>query len=142
VAHRVSGRFLLHRSSRLSPVDRISDPGESRNRPNRPVLGLRPCYPCHDPHREAESSASFHETKCLTCHSQERALQDPPVSADGFSTLAPTGRRTACQVNPAKDCLKCHMPKVPVAELHTSLTDHYVRIRTVKALRDQPGGAE
>jgi nitrate reductase cytochrome c-type subunit len=87
------------------------------------------CLTCHDPHREAESSASFYETKCLTCHSQQRALQDPPVSADGFSTLAPTGRTTACQVSPTKDCLKCHMPKVPVAELHTSLTDHYIRVR-------------
>jgi hypothetical protein len=100
------------------------------------------CLTCHDPHREVESSASFYETKCLSCHSQQRALQDPPVSTTDISTTGPTGRRTACPVNPTKDCLKCHMPKIPVAELHTSLTDHYIRRRSFKASGAQPGGAE
>ncbi len=86
------------------------------------------CLTCHDPHREVESSAIFYETKCLTCHSQQRALNDPPVQTIGISTTFPAGPRTACRVNPTRDCLKCHMPKIPVAELHTSLTDHYIRV--------------
>ena len=44
-----------------------------------------------------------------------RRLRDRPAEA-------------VCPVNPAKDCLDCHMPKVPVAALHTSLTDHYIRV--------------
>jgi hypothetical protein len=97
------------------------------------------CLTCHDPHREAESLASFYETKCLTCHAQQRALHGPPVSADGSSITAPTGQRTACKVNPTRDCLKCHMPKVPVAELHTSLTDHYIRPHKDPSTRAQAG---
>ena len=27
------------------------------------------CMTCHDPHREADHSASFYESKCLACHS-------------------------------------------------------------------------
>jgi tetratricopeptide (TPR) repeat protein len=100
------------------------------------------CLTCHDPHREVESSASFYETKCLTCHSQQKALQDPPGSTTGISTTARTGRRTACPVNPLQDCLKCHMPEIPVAELHTSLTDHYIRVHTDKTSEAQPGPAK
>jgi hypothetical protein len=91
--------------------------------------GSLSCLTCHDPHRAAESSASFYETKCLACHSQQRALRGRTASTDDSSTTPPTGRRTACKVNPTKDCVNCHMPKVPVAELHTSLTDHYIRVR-------------
>jgi hypothetical protein len=72
------------------------------------------CLTCHDPHREAEHAAAFYEAKCLSCHSRQAA--------------APVGRRAICPVNPAKDCLGCHMPKVPVPALHTTLTDHYIRI--------------
>ena len=76
------------------------------------------CLTCHDPHREAEHAASFYEAKCLTCHSRQ-ANAPVPSSA---------GSRTTCPVNPAKDCLGCHMPKVPFPDLHTSLTDHYIRV--------------
>ena len=68
------------------------------------------CLTCHDPHRDDEQPASFYEAKCLQCHSTATASQK------------------SCRVNPAKDCLNCHMPKVPVPALHTSLTDHYIRI--------------
>jgi tetratricopeptide (TPR) repeat protein len=72
------------------------------------------CLTCHDPHREAEHAAAFYEAKCLSCHSRQAA--------------APVGRGAICPVNPAKDCLGCHMPKVPVPALHTTLTDHYIRV--------------
>jgi tetratricopeptide (TPR) repeat protein len=72
------------------------------------------CLTCHDPHRDDDQPASFFEAKCLGCH-------------------APTaGSQTSCRVNPAKDCLNCHMPKMPVAVLHTSLTDHYIRVHRDK----------
>ena len=72
------------------------------------------CLTCHDPHRDDNQPAPYYEAKCLGCHSAKTATQ------------------THCRVNPTKDCLKCHMPKVPVAALHTSLTDHYIRVHREK----------
>ena len=76
------------------------------------------CLTCHDPHREAVHSAEYYESKCLACHSRQAV--SPP--------LQPPSRRAVCPVNPAKDCLGCHMPKIPVPALHTTLTDHYIRV--------------
>ena len=80
------------------------------------------CLTCHDPHREAEHSAVFYEGKCLTCHS---GRSPQPVSA---VTVTTSVKGAVCPVNPAKDCLGCHMPKIPVPTLHTTLTDHYIRV--------------
>jgi hypothetical protein len=85
------------------------------------------CLTCHDPHREAEHAAAFYESKCLSCHSRPA---DPAAPA-----LMPAGRGAVCPVNPAKDCLGCHMPKVPVPALHTTLTDHYVRVHRSHPVR-------
>jgi hypothetical protein len=79
--------------------------------------GSLSCSTCHDPHRETEKTASFYEVRCLGCHARQ---------ATGATPTA--GRQTTCKVNPARDCLDCHMPKVPFAELHTTLTDHYIRV--------------
>ena len=76
------------------------------------------CLTCHDPHRDAEKSAAFYESKCLSCHSQQ-----PPFRPTRRPTSGTRPRRrrpeTTCPVNPTKDCLDCHMPKVPVPVLHT-----------------------
>lgn len=72
--------------------------------------GAMSCLTCHDPHRDDEGPASVFEAKCLGCHSSSTASQK------------------SCRVNPAKDCLNCHMPKVELPHLHTALTDHYIRI--------------
>jgi tetratricopeptide (TPR) repeat protein len=69
------------------------------------------CLTCHDPHRDDEEPVSFYEKRCLTCHSQNNAAQ------------------TACRVNPSTNCLNCHMPKIAVLVLHSSLTDHFIRVR-------------
>jgi tetratricopeptide (TPR) repeat protein len=72
------------------------------------------CLTCHDPHRDDDEPVGFYETKCMTCHSQNNASQ------------------IACRVNPSTNCLDCHMPKIPVAVLHSSLTDHFIRARKKK----------
>jgi len=86
------------------------------------------CLTCHNAHRDAEKSAAFYESKCLSCHLQQPSI--PSVkSRDGqHATAPPSGPRIACSVNPTKDCLNFHMPKIPVAVLHASLTDHYIRV--------------
>ncbi len=81
------------------------------------------CLTCHDPHREAVHSAGFYESKCLSCHARQAASPGPTLSSRG----------AVCPVNPAKDCLGCHMPRVPTPALHTNLTDHYIRVH-----RDNP----
>ncbi len=82
------------------------------------------CLTCHDPHKDAKHSPAFYEQKCLSCHS--------------VSSSAKAGA-TVCKVNPSRDCLTCHMPKVPMPVLHTSLTDHYIRVhREKKTKKSQP----
>jgi tetratricopeptide (TPR) repeat protein len=88
------------------------------------------CLTCHNPHRDAEKSAAFYESKCLSCHSQQQSTSTAKTRTSQQTARAPsTGRRTTCPVNPTKGCLDCHMPKIPVPVLHTSMTDHYIRVR-------------
>ncbi len=91
------------------------------------------CLTCHDPHREAEHSAAFYEAKCLSCHSGR------PAKVAGAAP-APGARGATCPVNPARDCLGCHMPKVAVPALHTKLTDHYIRIHRPERAREERQG--
>jgi len=78
------------------------------------------CLTCHDPHRDDQGPAAFYEAKCLACHSQQGALK---------AQIARAAPGKVCPVNSAKNCLACHMPKVPMPALHNSRTDHYIRIR-------------
>lgn len=78
--------------------------------------GALDCVTCHDPHRDVETSPSHYEEKCLTCHASRPGHQDDAAF------------RPSCPVNPRRDCLKCHMPKVPYDWLHGHFTDHYIRI--------------
>ncbi len=87
--------------------------------------GALSCMTCHDPHREASHSAAFYEAKCVACHSSPKEGANAKTAASS----PPAGKRTVCPVNPARDCLNCHMPKVPMPTLHAQLTDHYIRVR-------------
>ncbi|HWE38089.1 MAG TPA: tetratricopeptide repeat protein [Isosphaeraceae bacterium] len=77
--------------------------------------GALSCTTCHDPHRDAETSPAFYEARCLSCHSASPKENGP--------------RRAPCPVNPARDCLSCHMPSVGGAAPHTNFTDHFIRVR-------------
>jgi tetratricopeptide (TPR) repeat protein len=101
-------------------------------------LGALSCTTCHDPHRDAEKAAAPYESKCLSCH----AAGTPGIeSKPRESLIAQEMRHVACPVNPATDCLKCHMPKVDGAAPHSSFTDHQIRIRRTVAPDDRPAGA-
>jgi tetratricopeptide (TPR) repeat protein len=90
------------------------------------------CVDCHDPHRPAESSARHYEKACLSCHST--------TSASKQSTVSVRELRSPCPVSPTRDCLQCHMPKVPDTRLHNSFTDHYIRVHDpkVRVRTDKP----
>ena len=80
--------------------------------------GQLSCLSCHAPHQPSPDSPAFYESKCLQCHSADK----PAKIETQFKTVI-------CKTNAKKDCLNCHMPKVPVPVLHDSLTDHYIRVR-------------
>lgn len=114
----------------------VGSPAEIRNAPDNPEFVRSPaltmtfsrcftesdggmsCMTCHDAHRDDQAPASFYEAKCLGCHAA-RAVPSAKKS-------------TVCPVNPARSCLECHMPKVPIAALHRELTDHYIRVNNRK----------
>jgi len=91
--------------------------------------GALSCVTCHDPHRNAETSPACYEKKCLSCHvtsaaSFKAALARSHQGEENF--------RSPCTVNPSRDCLQCHMPKVRNDWLHGSFSDHYIRVHADK----------
>jgi tetratricopeptide (TPR) repeat protein len=99
------------------------------------------CLTCHDPHRDDRGPASFFEAKCLTCHSGPAGRPPERRVSEGVTKGVATQEAMpgkVCPVNPVKDCLGCHMPKIPVEALHTSLTDHYIRVRNAKDAEKKP----
>jgi tetratricopeptide (TPR) repeat protein len=77
--------------------------------------GKLSCLTCHNPHRDAETSPAYYETKCLSCHTASQGDHVP--------------QRLSCPVNPKSGCLECHMPVVKNALPHSSFSDHHIRIR-------------
>jgi hypothetical protein len=90
------------------------------------------CVTCHDPHRDAETTPVVYEKKCLNCHARSKD--------SNRASSAETAFRTPCPVNPRRDCLQCHMPKVPNPRLHTAFTDHYIRVHAPPS--SPPGGQD
>jgi tetratricopeptide (TPR) repeat protein len=80
------------------------------------------CVTCHDPHRDAETSVTFYESKCLSCHATSNRARDGARTGEGAS-------RSPCPVSASRGCLPCHMPKVWYPEIHTHFTDHYIRVQ-------------
>lgn len=92
--------------------------GLEQSRCFRESRGAMRCTTCHDPHRNAETSAAYYEERCRGCH----------------QPVAPA--KTACKAGQTAKCLSCHMPKVQV-EKFTTFADHWIRARSpfVKTLR-------
>ena len=85
------------------------------------------CVTCHDPHRNAVTSTSHYEAKCLSCHSGAARAQSAkrPSGPTGQPELS---RPAACPVNPLNGCVACHMPSVKNVVPHSSFTDHFIRV--------------
>jgi tetratricopeptide (TPR) repeat protein len=95
--------------------------------------GALSCVVCHDPHRNAETSPAHYGQKCLSCHATSAADRDK-------NRVANEGPfRSVCPVNSSGDCITCHMPKVPYTGLHTTFTDHYIRVQKRGAAHSQAG---
>ena len=87
--------------------------------------GTLNCVTCHDPHKNAETAPAHYEAKCLSCHATS-SDQAGAIPAHPQPTEAPF--RSPCPVNPRRECLDCHMPKVRYDWLHADFTDHYIRV--------------
>jgi hypothetical protein len=85
------------------------------------------CVTCHDPHRNAETSAVAYESTCLNCHSARE------TTGGGHAARPRVFRTVVCPVNAASRCLECHMPKVEIQDEHASYTDHHIRAHRTTA---------
>jgi hypothetical protein len=73
------------------------------------------CIACHDPHRNVERSAAAYDSKCLACH-----------VSDAKDVKTKERAANACPVAKT-ECVKCHMPKVEIPDMHARFTDHWIR---------------
>jgi tetratricopeptide (TPR) repeat protein len=83
------------------------------------------CVTCHNPHRNAETVKDWYESRCLGCHSSSGGS----VSRPAARSRRPAGvAKTICPVEPTRNCITCHMPKVKSTMVHTLFTDHFIRV--------------
>lgn len=78
------------------------------------------CLACHDPHKPLVHDTGSYDAACLQCHSATTAtvaLEKPK------SVHAPE----VCKVA-ARNCVTCHMPKYEPTGMHSTFTDHWIRV--------------
>lgn len=73
------------------------------------------CTACHDPHQPLSRDLESYDATCRQCHSATS-----PKSSTGRAPVV-------CSVE-TKNCVTCHMPKYEPPGLHSSFTDHWIRI--------------
>lgn len=82
------------------------------------------CIACHDPHKPLSHDAGSYDFTCLQCHARTPEIKQEVARSP-----------TTCPVA-TKDCVTCHMPKFEPPGLHSSFTDHWIRI--VRARESYP----
>jgi hypothetical protein len=82
------------------------------------------CSTCHDPHRRLETNLAHYDAQCLACHTSP-PTQSRPAQAERPGSARPGP--PVCPVNPATDCVSCHMPKVEDPSRRARFTDHHIR---------------
>ena len=73
------------------------------------------CVACHDPHKPLVQDAQSYDEKCLQCH----WLRGQPKTANVPGKACPVA---------SKKCVSCHMPKYQPPNLHSTFTDHWIRV--------------
>jgi len=87
--------------------------------------GQLDCVTCHDPHRDAETAPAVYIARCLACHG---TTETPPSPTAGAARGTVPAARGSCPVQPAGNCIPCHMPKVKTPMAHAAFTDHFIRV--------------
>ncbi len=124
----------------------VGSEGEIRNEPENPRFvrspgltltfsrcynesaGAMSCMTCHDAHRDDQGPPSSYEAKCLSCHASRSPDEKLLATKPKDSSPSQAKMFSVCPVNATSKCLECHMPKIPVTDLHRDLTDHYIRV--------------
>ena len=73
------------------------------------------CTACHNPHVDLDRDDSHYDHACLACHVGKTA------------TVANAVTHKSCPVAD-KNCVTCHMPKVPAPGVPSIFSDHNIRI--------------
>ncbi|QDS88522.1 Doubled CXXCH motif (Paired_CXXCH_1) [Rosistilla ulvae] len=68
------------------------------------------CTTCHDPHKSLAAQDSKGIWQCVQCHDPQQP------------------QHTTCGAGNRDDCLRCHMPAVPMNP-NIRFTDHWIRVR-------------
>ena len=98
--------------------------------------GQLDCVTCHDPHRDAETSPAVYNARCLACHGTSQSQPSPTAAVPRQSGPAP---RRSCPIQPAGNCITCHMPRVKTPMAHAEFTDHFIRVHRDGGRDPQPG---
>jgi len=96
------------------------------------------CVACHDPHKRLVTDAASYDAKCLRCHllraekksdaaSGHHETSGAPAVASDSHAVANDRPGRACPKASA-NCVTCHMPKIEPPNLHSSFTDHWIRV--------------
>lgn len=83
------------------------------------------CVTCHNPHRNADKRHENYERRCLDCHGPSRAAASAKNARPGHGAGM---EASPCPVEPAHNCIECHMPKVSTPVAHAQFTDHFIRV--------------
>lgn len=83
--------------------------------------GALSCITCHNPHRNADTSAKHYESKCLACHGTA-------TTSAKHASVEKDRRLPTCPVNSSSGCISCHMPVVKDVIPHSPFTDHHIRV--------------
>lgn len=91
-------------------LPRFAGPGLALSRCYREGGGKLSCVSCHNPHERPSKDLSSYEPVCKSCHGTSKSAG------------------AVCPINPRNDCIRCHMPALPVefpvpAEFRT----HWIR---------------
>ena len=73
------------------------------------------CVECHDPHQPLNRDTGSYDRYCLSCHT------------GGAKGVEPEHAGAVCP-KAKSQCVTCHMPKVAIASMHGSFTDHFIRV--------------
>jgi predicted CXXCH cytochrome family protein len=92
--------------------------------------GTLSCVSCHNPHRNASRAPSDYESVCLQCHPSLNLRHK-----QGETAVNRTKTWASCPTRAERDCLGCHMPRVPEAVPRTVFTDHFIRVRSTAGQR-------
>jgi tetratricopeptide (TPR) repeat protein len=89
---------------------------------------LLDCVTCHDPHRNAETAPAWYESRCLECHATRQSVTSRFASSATGPVRSEQVLGASCPIQPDRDCLGCHMPKVQIPSAHAVFTDHFIRV--------------